>query len=269
MRMRTRALPLLAALLVGAVAAEGSAIEAAPQTVDPAKLDNGARIYGSLCTTCHGPDGDTIPGVNLKTGQYKRQLTDLDLMTVISKGVPGTAMPANNLSNNELFAVIAYLHGMKDYGARNVVLGDAQRGRSVFEGKGACLSCHRVNQQGSYLGPDLTDIGGSFSAAMFQDTLLDPNSTARPGNRTIRAVTKSGEVVTGRRLNEDTWSVQVMDSRERLVSLWKPDLKEYQILKSPMPSFKDSLTAEERSDLIAYLVTLRPASQGRGRGAAR
>lgn len=268
--MTRRMWPGLAALLVGMTAVAGHPTAAAPQTVDPAKLDNGARIYGSLCTTCHGPDGDAIPGVNLKTGQYKRQLTDLDLMTVIAKGVPGTAMPANNLSNNELFALIAYLHGMKDYGARRVTLGDAGRGRAIFEGKGACLSCHRVNHQGAYLGPDLSEIGAAFSAAMFQDSLLDPNSTARPGHRTIRAVTKTGEVVTGRRLNEDTWSVQVMDSRERLVSLWKPDLKEYTILKSPMPSYKDSLTAEERSDLIAYLVTLTPPpSQGRGRGAAR
>ncbi|MCC7009398.1 MAG: c-type cytochrome [Acidobacteria bacterium] len=269
--MTRHGLPGLAALLVGLAAVTGRGTGAAPQTVDPAKLDTGARIYGSLCTTCHGPDGDAIPAVNLKTGQYKRELTDLDLMTVISKGVPGTAMPANNLSNNELFALIAYLHVMKDYGARRVVLGDAGRGRAIFEGKAQCLSCHRVNQQGAYLGPDLTTAGASFSAAMFQDTLLDPSSTAKPGNRTIRAVTKTGEVVTGRRLNEDTWSVQIMDSRERLVSLWKPDLKEYAILGSPMPSYKDSLSAEERSDLIAYLVTLTPppAAQGRGRGAAR
>jgi hypothetical protein len=80
----------------------------------------------------------------------------------------------------------------------------------------------------------------------------------------IRAVKRDGTVVTGRRLNEDTWTVQVVDSRERLVSLWKPDLKEYSVIASPMPSFKETLTAEERSDLIGYLLTLQP-----GRGGAR
>jgi mono/diheme cytochrome c family protein len=55
-----------------------------------------------------------------------------------------------------------------------------------------------------------------------------------------------------------------VDSRERLVSLWKPDLKEYSVIASPMPSFKETLTAEERSDLIVYLLTLQP-----GRGGAR
>ena len=235
--------------------------------LDPVKLDNGARVYASNCLTCHGPEGDAIPGVNLKTGQFKRPLTDLDLMNVILKGVPGTAMPGNNLGNADVFALITYIHGMKDYGARRVVLGDAAKGKAVFEGAGKCLSCHRVGDRGSYLGPDLTDIGGSRSAASFQDTLLDPSSTMKPGNRSIRAVTKDGKVVTGRRLNEDTWSVQIMDSNERLVSLWKPDLKEYSVLKSPMPSYRDSLSAEQRSDLIAYLVTLTPPPRGRGAGA--
>ena len=250
------------------VAVCSSVAHAQQAALDPVKLDNGARVYASTCLTCHGPDGDAIPGVNLKTGQFKRPLTDLDLMNVILKGVPGTAMPGNNLSNADVFAVITYIHGMKDYGARRVVLGDAARGQAVFEGAGKCLSCHRVGARGSYLGPDLTDIGGSRSAASFQDTLLDPSSTMKPGNRTIRAVTKDGKVVTGRRLNEDTWSVQIMDSNERLVSLWKPDLKEYTILKSPMPSYKDTLSAEQRSDLIAYLVTLTPPPRGRGAGTA-
>jgi putative heme-binding domain-containing protein len=256
----------------------GPAVAAWAQGVDPARIDLGAKVYGSLCTTCHGPSGDLIAGVNLSAGQFKTARTDLDVMNVILKGVPGTAMPANALANNELLAVVAYLKVMKEHGARRVVLGEPARGRTVFEGKGGCLGCHRVNHVGSYLGPDLSDIGGLRSAAMLEDTLLDPVSNARPGNRSIRAVKNDGTVVTGRRLNEDTWSVQIMDSNERLVSLWKPDLKEYTVIKSTMPSFSATLTAEERADLLAYLVSLRPRAAtpgpgapagGRGRGAAQ
>ena len=130
-----------------------------------------------------------------------------------------------------------------------------------------------MNHVGSYLGPDLSEIGAARSAAMLEDTLLDPVSNARPGNRSIRAVTKTGNVVTGRRLNEDTWSVQIIDSNEKLVSLWKPDLKEYAVIKSTMPSFKDTLTDAQRADVIAYLLSLRPppAPPGGagGRGAGR
>ncbi|HEY2018116.1 MAG TPA: c-type cytochrome [Bryobacteraceae bacterium] len=233
-------------------------------TIDPVKIDTGARIYVSLCVTCHGPDGAAIGGVDLRRGQYRRAASDMDLMNAILHGVPGTAMPANALPNGDLLAVVAYLHAMKDYGARAVQLGNAEKGKAIFEGKGGCLNCHRVSNQGSHLAPDLSDIGAVHSAAMLEDTLLDPDRTAQPGNRTIRAVTKSGKIVTGRHLNEDTWTVQIIDDHEHLVSLWKPDLAEYTILKSPMPSYKDKLTASERADLVAYLVSLRPPTAGRG-----
>lgn len=232
--------------------------------IDPAKIDTGARIYAALCVTCHGPDGTAIGGVDLRRGQYRRAASDMDLMNTILHGVPGTAMPANALPNGDLLAVVAYLHAMKDYGARAVRLGNPENGKVIFEGKGGCLNCHRVNNQGSYLAPDLSDVGSVHSAATLEDTLIDPDRTAQPGNRTIRAVTKTGTVVTGRHLNEDTWTVQIMDDKERLISLWKPDLQEYTILKSPMPSYKDKLTASERADLVAFLVSLRPPNPGKG-----
>ena len=66
-----------------------------------------------------------------------------------------------------------------------------------------------------------------------------------PINRPVRAVTKDGRSINGRRLNEDTYTVQLIDEQERLVSLTKADLREYTILTaSPMPSYKDRLTAE-------------------------
>ena len=253
----------------------GLATPAAAQGVDPARLDLGAKVYGSLCTTCHGPSGDLVAGVNLSTGQFKRAANDLDVMNAILKGVPGTAMPANNLGNADLLGVVAYIKVMKDYGARKVAVGNAMQGKAVFENAGACLSCHRVNHVGSYLGPDLSDIGALRSAAMLEDTLMDPVSNARPANRSIRAVKKDGTVVTGRRMNEDTWSVQIIDSNQKLVSLWKPDLKDYTVIKSTMPSYSGKLTAVQRADVIAYLLSLRPPPAppaqggGRGRGAAQ
>jgi putative heme-binding domain-containing protein len=267
-------------LFVAVALAASFGSTSAAQGVDPARIDLGAKVYGSLCSTCHGPGGDLVAGVNLSAGQYKTAITDLDLMNIILNGVPGTAMPANKLSNAELLAVIAYIHVMKDYGARQVAVGDAARGKAVFETTGQCLTCHRVNHVGSYLGPDLSDIGAARSAAMLDGTLLDPAANARPGNRSVRAVTKAGTVVTGRRLNEDTWSVQLMDSNEQLVSLWKEDLKEYTVLRSTMPSYQDKLTAAERADIVAYLLSLRPttaggpgpgrgAGPGRGRGAGQ
>ena len=79
-----------------------------------------------------------------------------------------------------------------------------------------------------------------------------------PLNRTIHAVTKDGKVITGRRLNEDTYTVQLIDAQEHLVSLDKSDLREFTILKtSGMPSYKDKLSAKDVADLVAYLLSLK------------
>ena len=110
------------------------------------------------------------------------------------------------------------------------------------------------------MGPDLSDIGAVRSPDAIERTMADSSSTMLPINRSIRAVTREGKVITGRRLNEDTYSVQIIDSEERLMSLLKSDLKEYTVLKtSPMPSFKNTLTPMELDDVVTYLRTLKGA----------
>lgn len=79
-----------------------------------------------------------------------------------------------------------------------------------------------------------------------------------PINRPVRAVTKDRKVINGRRVNEDTYTVQLMDDQGRLVSLLKADLREYTILvESPMPSSKGKLSGSEVADLVAYLLSLK------------
>ncbi len=238
---------------------------------DPVQLDTGARVYSSTCSACHGPDGDLVSGVELKKGQFRHASTDDELARVIQNGIPGTAMPPNNINSGTLVALVAYLHSMRDFKTKKVALGDPGSGRGIFEGKGGCASCHRVDGKGSHVALDLSDVGAIRTPGYLEETLLDPNSTDLPQNRFIRAVTRVGAVITGRRVNEDTLTVQIVDSGERLVSLTKADLKEYSIVKeSLMPSFRDTLTDAERADLIAYLVSLKgqdgPAGNGGGRG---
>jgi putative heme-binding domain-containing protein len=138
--------------------------------------------------------------------------------------------------------------------------GDVARGRTLVEGKGGCLGCHRINGKGSRVAPDLSDIGAVRAPDAIEGTMIDSSSTMLPINRSIRAVTRAGKVITGRRLNEDTYSVQIIDNEERLMSLQKSDLKEYTVLKtSPMPSFKNTLTPMELDDVVTYLRTLKGA----------
>ena len=93
---------------------------------------------------------------------------------------------------------------------------------------------------------------------MLRQKLVDPDALVRPGNRFVDAVTKSGAKISGRLLNHDTFTVQLLDSNERLVSLSKSDLKEFTFVKSsPMPSYRDKLSAGELDDVVAYLVSLK------------
>src|SRR5262249_6602477 len=133
-------------------------------------------------------------------------------------------------------------------------------GQTIFEEKGNCTSCHRVNGKGSRVAPDLSDIGAIRSPDALQTSLLDPTASMLPLNRSIRAVTRDGKVITGRRLNEDSYTVQLIDGDERLVSLMKSDLREYTVLKtSSMPSYKSTLTPDELDDIVTYLRTLKGA----------
>jgi putative heme-binding domain-containing protein len=132
------------------------------------------------------------------------------------------------------------------------------RGKAIFEGKGACQSCHRVNAVGSRVAPDLSAIGSTLSADAITKTLLDPNAALRPAVRSVRAVTKDGKTVAGVRLNEDMYTVQLVDEQERLRSLTKKDLREYTILTTArMPSYRDKLTTQEIADVVSYLRSLK------------
>jgi putative heme-binding domain-containing protein len=167
-------------------------------------------------------------------------------------------MPPFALDNSEMAGIIAYLRNMNAFDTVAVKTGDAARGRTLFTGKGACTKCHRVGVTGSYVAPNLSDIGTARSAGSLQRSLLDPNSQMMPINRPVRVVTKDGTIINGRRLNEDTYTLQLFDDRERLHSLMKADLKELTISKtSPMPSYKGTLAEEEIADVLAYLLSLK------------
>ena len=167
-------------------------------------------------------------------------------------------MPAFKLQSSELDGLVAFIRAGFDLGGTAIKVGDAARGKPLFEAKGACGTCHRVNAMGPRVAPDLSDIGVTRSPAQLYRSVTEPNGSMWPINRPVRAVTRDGTTIRGRRLNEDTYTVQVIDEQERLVSLVKADLREYELGKtSPMPSVAKTFTADEIADLLAYLLSLR------------
>jgi putative heme-binding domain-containing protein len=231
------------------------------QQYTQASIERGSRLYGANCTVCHGAGGDGVPNIDLRSGKFRTVTSDEDLGRVIVTGVPAVGMPPHNFDGEEIASLVAYVRNMREPGGTASVAGDAGRGRAIFEGKGKCLSCHRVNGNGSRTAPDLSGIGSSRSGEALAASLNDPSAAMIPINRPVHAVTKEGKAINGRRLNEDTYSVQLMDDHEHLVALLRSDLKEFTVSKvSPMPSYKNQLSAAELGDLVAYLLSLKEAN---------
>jgi putative heme-binding domain-containing protein len=232
----------------------------------PADIENGSRVFQTTCAGCHGQNGDGVAGIDLSRGQFRRGTSDPDIVKIIQTGIPGTTMPPHNMTDTEAGTVVAYLRNMATIrrGAAPDVLrgvGDAARGKTLFDGKGQCATCHRVNGKGPRLAPDLSEVGATRPLPELFQALLDPDvtiRTIRPGNRFFRVVTRDGATMTGRLMNQDSFSVQLLDANERLVSLLKANLREFGYVKnSPMPSVRDKLSAQEVDDLVGYLVTLK------------
>jgi putative heme-binding domain-containing protein len=251
-----------AALIALCVTAMSVAAQQSPQEhpgqYSQADIEAGSRLYSAQCQLCHGPTGDQITGIDLRRGQFRRSTSDEDLTKVITTGVTGTAMPPFSLQPPEVSSVIAFIRAGFDPAGAAVKVGNAARGRQLFEGKGACTTCHRVNGSGPRVAPDLSDVGAARTPSTLQRALLEPSAVMQPINRPVRIVMKDGRTFAGRRFNEDTFTVQVIDQQERLLSLEKKDIKTLEVqTTSPMPSFNGKLTTEEISDVIAYLITLK------------
>lgn len=219
--------------------------------------DAGHQLYRTHCFVCHGEVGESVPGVSFRSGNYRRASTDDEIARVILNGIPGTGMPPTNLTADDRRNLVAYLRSMHA-GGESQGSGDASRGMALVQGKGGCLHCHRIDEKGSRVGPDLSEIGLLRNAAYLEKSMTAPDSVIAPANRFVRAVTKQGATIGGRRLNEDTHTIQLIDDKEHLVSLEKADLTEITLVKkSPMPSYRDKLSSQEIADIVSYLLSLK------------
>jgi putative heme-binding domain-containing protein len=249
---------LVVALSGGAAYAQNPLMLGHPEDYPRADIEHGARLYAENCDRCHGPDGRGVNGVDLRSGKFNHATTDGQLRGVITTGFPTAGMPAFTFDAADLTGVVAYLRNMNSIDRGSMKPGNPAHGQTVVETKGACLSCHRINDKGSRKAPNLSNIGSNRSAGSLERSLLDPSSQMFPINRPVHIVTKDGKVINGRRLNEDTYTVQVTDDEGRLISLDKSNLREFTISnKSTMPSYKQELSPDELSDVVTYLLSLK------------
>jgi putative heme-binding domain-containing protein len=219
----------------------------------------GKAEFERICSSCHS--------VTIVTRQ---RMTNVQWLGVVSdmagRGAQGTA--------DELHNVVTYLSN--NFGPGNPAAAPAQLSAPTVEkteppltdaeiagatkiiNANGCLSCHRIGDMGSYIGPNLTGIGSRRTSDQLRASLVSPNKAALPENRSVRLITADGKTVTGKLLNQDGFTVQLIDTSSELRAFKKSSLREFTIVKTnPMPSYQDNISPQDLTDLVHYLSSLK------------
>ena len=267
----TRSIRLTAVVAIAwlALFAPGDARSQARTTVDVNPLSGqasairqGQNIFRGRCAVCHGIDAKGYRGSDLTSGDWVHGGSDRQIFATITTGVAGTEMPGNtSLSSDEVWMLVAYLRTLSAPGGPVAERGDATRGEQLFwAAAGAnCGRCHMIGGRGGRLGPNLSRIGASRSAAALEREIRRPGEVIPIGFETITVTTRDGRKIRGVRKNEDTFSVQVMTPAEDVLSFAKPDVTvDTEPLRSLMPGYGPERVSDgDLHDIVRYLRTLR------------
>lgn len=243
---------LLFPFFLAAIAAaqeESSTRIANPFTTDDDRAA-GAKIYQSQCASCHGLDGKGGQGTpDFTTGQFRRASSDEGLFQIVAKGISGTTMPAFNLDGKQIWQTIAHIRSFHFRRAASSIAGDPAKGRELFRTHN-CARCHESNA------PELGKLARNRSTSELRRSIEDPNAEVDSVWWRIQLTLTSGQSLQGRRLNEDTHSIQFLDNQGKLRTADKSTIASSQILRtSPMPSYRGKLQEDEWNHLLAYLIS--------------
>ena len=247
--------------------------ESNPLAGDAKAAKAGESQFRANCAFCHGLGArGGGRGPDLTRARKRHGSKDADLFRTISDGVPGTAMPANGttgqgvgMTAEEIWEVVTYIRSVEKKVAPSLV-GDRARGDKLFHGSGGCFTCHMVNGEGGRLGPELTNIATSRSTEALIESVRNPSRHLAIGlientkefpqeYETVSVVTADGKQFTGVALNEDNFSLQMMDTQQQIHLFEKDTLKSFQKTReSLMPAYDEkTLPDRDLQDLLAYL----------------
>jgi putative heme-binding domain-containing protein len=245
-----------------------------PFAGDPKAAKAGEYEFRINCAFCHGLGArGGGRGPDLSKATKHNGSADGDLFRTISNGVPGTVMPANGtngqgvgMTDEEIWQIITYIRSIEVKGPSQMA-GDSAHGRQLFEGDANCSSCHMVNGKGGRLGPDLSDVATTRTAAALIESVRSPSQRLAWGltestkefaqeYRTVSLVTAEGKKLRGVTLNEDQFSIQVMDFAQQVHSFDKNQLRSLTVTReSLMPAYDEKALAErDLNDIVAYLL---------------
>ncbi len=247
-----------------------------PLKDDPKAAKAGEYEFRINCALCHGLGAHGGGrGPDLTRAVKKHTHSDADMFQVISNGIPGTAMPANGtngqgvgMTDEEIWQIITYIRSV-EVKAPAKPAGSAVHGKELFYGDANCSLCHMVEGKGGRVGPELTSVGGSRTREAIIDSVRNPSRRLAWGlteatkefpqeYETITVVTVDGKQIKGVALNEDSFSVQMMDASEKIYLLEKDKLRSFKKSRqSLMPTYDpDVLSNKDLEDIVAFLISV-------------
>jgi len=264
------------AVLLLSPASANAADDRNPYAGDAKAAKAGEYEFRINCALCHGLGAHGGGrGPDLTRAQKKHAHSDAEMFQVISNGIPGTVMPANGtngqgvgMTDEEIWQIITYIRSV-EVKAPARPMGNAAHGKELFYGDANCSLCHMIEGKGGRVGPDLTAVGGSRTRAAIIDSVRNPSRRLAWGltestkefpqeYETITVVTGEGKQIQGVALNEDNFSVQMIDASEQIYLLEKDKLHSFQKSReSFMPQYNpDVLSDKDLEDVVAYLTSL-------------
>jgi putative heme-binding domain-containing protein len=227
-----------------------------PHLNNKESIRGGMSLYRRYCGECHALDATGYRGPNL-IAYMANGAADEAMFRVIRMGVPGTEMPQSNRPDHEILQIIAYLRNIGAVApAEPMPAGNLANGQQLFAKQ--CQTCHRVAGKGGRLGPDLSRIGAARTPSALVREIRTPHEWIPPAFETVTIVTKDGQKIRGIKKNEDAFSIQIMDMRERIQGYLKSNAEVTLEKNSLMPAFDAKrLSDSDLTDLVGYLGTLR------------
>ncbi len=271
----TARLGLVAAACGLALSSVGAARAQNPYAGNAKAAKAGEYEFRINCALCHGLGAHGGGrGPDLTRAHKKHTHNDAEMFQVISNGIPGTVMPANGtngqgvgMTDEEIWQIITYIRS-QEVKASAKPLGNAAHGKTLFYSDANCSLCHMVNGTGGRVGPDLSTVGGSRTREALIDSVRNPSRRLAWGltestkefpqeYETVTLVTNDGKEIKGVTLNEDSFTVQVMDMNEQLHLLEKDKLRSFEKSReSAMPKYgTDVLSDKDLEDIVAFLAS--------------
>ena len=239
---------------IGLIACLAFAVSVQAQSLPEGR---GRADFQRICGTCHSLAMATSQ--RLTRGEWTRVVNDM-----VARGAQGTQDELDNVMTyltanfgKPLASAAGVEPKVPPVNEKPLSEAEITKGTELLTAKG-CLSCHRVGDTGSYVGPDLTTIGARRSGEEIRASLVSPKKDVNPENRGVELITNDGKTITGRLLRHDGFSVQMMDSNNQLRSFQKANLRKFEIVTTnPMTSYANQMSAQDLTGLVRYLISLK------------